>query len=102
MEQDADDVADRDNDDEEDEEGTVKILINLDRKFGVFWGFIFPGKGLLVPNALFLLLTAEGQDEYEQDGFIVDEVEEEEEEEEEEEKQDSDEERHRKRKKKKR
>ena len=43
----------------------------------------------------------EGQDEYEKDDFIVDDVEEEEEADEEEEKEDSDEERHRKKKKKK-
>lgn len=61
MEQDADDVADRDNDDEEeDEEGRVKILIKLDRKFGVSWGFIFPGKGLLVPNAFVPVVNRRG------------------------------------------
>lgn len=70
--------------------------------FGVLWvsfWFIFQ-YGMFIYE--FILVSAEeGQDEYEKDGFIVDDVEEEEEEEEEEERADSDEERQKKKKKRK-
>ena len=56
----------------------------------------------IVDDTLFLsLVTSEGQDEYENDGFIVDDIEDEEEQDEEEERAESDDERQKKKKRKK-
>ncbi|KAI5670731.1 hypothetical protein M9H77_11095 [Catharanthus roseus] len=62
------DRIDRDGDEDEDEEDGMILVRSL---MGDFWATIYI-------NGFMILFLAEGQDEYEKDGFIVDDVAEEE------------------------